>query len=448
MTEQQEKIEKLTGQPVEGLIARMAVPTIISMLITSFYNMADSYFVGNLGTSASGAIGVVFSLMALIQAVGFFFGHGSGNFVSRKLGAQRLEEASVMASTGFFYSLMAGTVILAAGEIFSHDLARMLGATETIRPYAVEYMRIIVLGAPFMTSSLSLNNQLRFEGSAFYGMIGMGTGAVLNIFLDPLFINGFHMGISGAAWATVISQCVSFCLLLAGTFRGGNIRLSIRRLQFKPFWIRQICAGGLPSLLRQGLNSLATIFLNQMAKPYGDPAIAAMSIVSRITFFASAALIGFCQGFQPVCGMNYGAGKYDRVRRAFWFTLRVTAIMLLVMAVIGFLFAPQLVWLFRKDDPAVVAIGTVALRCQCVTLPLTSWIILSNMTLQTTGNTVPASIVAAARQGMFFIPAVLILPRILGLTGVQLSQSVADVCALCLSLPVMLKELKRMKMKG
>lgn len=431
---QAEKQHMMATAPIPGLIARLSVPTIISMLITSFYNMADTFFVGKLGTSATAAVGVVFPLMSIIQALGFLFGHGSGNSVSRKLGAQKVDEAEHLASCGFFSSLVCGLFILIGGQLFLEPLSRILGSTDTILPYTKQYLSVILIGAPWMTASLTMNNLLRFQGSAFYAMIGITTGAVLNVILDPVFIFVFDMGIAGAAWATILSQLVSFVLLLVGMKVSNCVPLRIKNMKYLPSLIGQIFGGGLPSLCRQGLASLATVALNLAAGPYGDAAIAAMSIVMRIAFFAGSTVIGFGQGFQPVCGFNYGAGNIKRVKEAFWFCVKLATGVLIVLAILGFVFSGDLVAIFRKDDLEVIEIGTLALRMQCVTLPLTGWIILNNMLFQTIGRTVPASVLAASRQGIFFLPAVLILPYFFGILGVQCAQAVADAAAFVLAL--------------
>lgn len=441
---QEEKYKTMTEKPVSSLICRLAVPTIISMLVTSFYNMADTFFVARIGTSATAAVGVSFALMAIIQAFGFFCGHGSGNYISRKMGQHRFDEAQQMAATGFFTALALGTVIFLLGEILIDPLCRILGATETILPYARQYLRLILIGAPYMTASLVLNNQLRFQGSAFYAMIGIASGAVLNIALDPLFIFVFDMGVSGAALATIISQFVGFVLLLKGTTQGGNLRIRLRNVTFSKYYYSQIINGGMPSLCRQGLGSVATICLNLMAGPYGDAAIAAMSVVGRVMNLAASVVTGFGQGFQPVCGFNYGARLYHRVKEGFWFCVKVAAVFLLVIGALGFAFAPQLIALFR-DDPGVIAIGTVALRFQCVTFFFQAWITMSNMMLQTIGRTVPATFVAMARQGIFFIPLVWLLSLSpLGLLGVQMAQSVSDLLTLAAAVPIQLYVLRQM----
>lgn len=429
---QEEKYRMMTEAPIPGLIGKLAVPTIISMLVTSFYNMADTFFVGRIGTSATAAVGVAFPVMAIIQALGFFCGHGSGNSISRKLGAQKNDAAGELAATGFFGGLILGVLVLVLGLSFLTPLSRILGSTETILPYTKKYLGIILVGAPWMTAQFVLNNQIRFQGNAFYAMIGVGTGAVLNIILDPILIFGFRMGISGAAAATVISQLISFCLLLVGIRISGCIPIRLKNVRFSRERIREIAGGGLPSLFRQGLGSVATMTLNIAANPYGDAAIAAMSVVGRISMFAISALIGFGQGFQPVCGFNYGAKKYGRVREAFWFCVKISTVFLFALAVLGFLLSGHLIGIFR-DDPEVIRIGTVAVRFQCATLVLNGWIVMNNMMTQTMGKTFYASLLASARQGLFFIPILLILPRILGLTGIQSAQAAADVLAFLLS---------------
>ncbi|MCI6639214.1 MAG: MATE family efflux transporter [Pygmaiobacter massiliensis] len=440
----QEKFIRMTQTPIPKLVSRLAVPTIISMLVTSFYNMADTFFVGRINTSATAAVGVVFSLMAVIQALGFTFGHGSGNFISRKLGSRDFETAERMAATGFVSAFLAGGILTVVGLLFLQPLVFMLGATETIAPYAADYARFILIGAPWMTASLVLNNQLRFQGSAFYGMIGITSGAVLNIALDPIFIFVLDMGIGGASLATILSQLVSFFLLLAGCRRGGNLPLRLKNVSFKLYFYKEILRGGLPSFFRQSIASVATICMNLAAGGWGDAAIAAMSIVNRVTMFANSALIGFGQGFQPVCGFNYGAKFYGRVREAFWFCLKVAVGALVLLSAVGFLFAPQIIAIFRRTDPDVIAIGTLALRCQCLTFPLFSWVVLDNMMLQTIGKALPASILALARQGIFFLPALALLVPALGLLGVQIALPVSDICTFLLSLPIGMHTLRQM----
>lgn len=444
---QEQKFEMMTTASIPGLIAKMAVPTIISMLISAFYNMADTFFVSKIGTSATAAVGIVFPVMAIIQALGFFFGHGSGNSISRKLGAKDSDTAEQLASIGFFSALFFGLILAVLGQLFLKPLALALGSTKTILPYTMDYLKIILLGTPYMTAQLVLNNQLRFQGNAFYAMIGITFGGILNIFLDPLFIFVFDMGISGAAYATILSQFISFLLLLAGLKISGCIPLRLKALKHIPSNLLIIAGGGLPSLFRQGLGSIAILALNWAANPYGDAAIAAMSIVSRISQFSFSAMIGFGQGFQPVCGFNYGAKRYDRVREAFWFCVKVASIALILIGGTAFLLASPLISLFRKDDLEVISIGTAALKMQCITLPFMGWVVMNNMMTQTIGKTIPASILAAARQGIFFLPAILILPHLFGILGIELAQPVADILAFFLAVFINSSVMKELRQK-
>ncbi|NLC32899.1 MAG: MATE family efflux transporter [Clostridiales bacterium] len=435
----------MTQAPIKGLIVRMAIPTIISMLVTSIYNMADTFFVGQMhNTSATGAIGIVFPLMAIIQGIGFTFGQGSGNSMSRSLGAQDRESAQRISATGFYSAFFTGILLALFGLVFNSSLMSLLGSTPTILPYAQEYVRLILPGAPWLMASIVLNNQLRLQGSAFFAMIGIGFGALLNIALDPLFIFTFKMGVSGAALATSISQFFSFWILLAATKKGGNIVPKLRNLRIKKEQYAEILRGGLPSFWRQGLGSIASVMLNVAAGTYGDWAIAGMTIVTRTMMFAASAIIGFGQGFQPVCGFSFGAGLYARVRKGFFFTFQVMLIWMLMISVIGIVFAPQIVSLFSQDQ-AVIQFGSTVLRYHCYVFPLMALLFASNMMLQNINFAFRASFLSMARQGIFFIPAILILPRLFGITGLQAVQPVADVCAFLLTIPVIKPVLHQLK---
>ena len=438
----------MTREPVERLIYSLAVPTIISMLITSIYNMADTFFVSRISTSATGAVGVAFSLMAIIQALGFTFGSGSGNYISRLLGRKDRERAAKVAATGFFTAFGVGLLLAVLGLICLESVVHALGATPTIAPYAREYIRFILIGMPVMISAFVLNQVLRYQGSAYHALIGIGIGGVINIVLDPIFIFTFRLGIGGAALATIISQVISFLLLLRYSNAGRNV--PVRFANFTPRWeiYKEIFRGGLPSFYRQTLASVAMICLNFASGSYGDAAIAAMSIVARVFQFATAAVLGFGQGFQPVCGFNYGAGLHGRVNRAFWFSVRTVVIALTVAGALGYLFAPQIIALFRKEDLEVVAIGVRALRFQCLVWPLSGWIIMSNMLLQTIGKGIQASLVSISRQGLFFLPAILYLPRRFGLLGVQLSQPAADIFSFLVALLVTVGVLREMRSRS
>ncbi len=438
------RYKKLTETPIPKLIPRLAVPTIISMLVTAIYNAADTFFVGRISTEATAAVGLSFSVMAMIQAFGFFCGQGSGNYLSRMLGAKKDKEAEEMAATGLALSFIIG-VVTACLIIFNVGiLARFLGASESTVSDTTNYLRIIAIGAPFTMAQFVINNQLRYQGSATYAMLGLMSGAILNIVLDPILIFGLGLGVSGAALATITGQIISFFVLVYGTTRGANIRLKPENVKLNSHYLGEIINGGSPALFRQGLTAIGTVLLNRAAGLYGDAAIAGMSVTTRTMMFVVSALIGFGQGYQPVCSFNYGAEKKERVREGYFFCLKYGTIFLTFMAAFCLIFAPQIIGFFR-NDPEVIEVGKVALRCQAIALPLLACTVLTNMMLQSIGKGVKASITASARSGLFFIPLILILPKLFGLFGVEISQAIADVFAMLISVPFAYSELKKMK---
>ena len=444
---QQAQFDKMTKTPIPRLVMGLAVPTILSMLITSIYNLADTFFVGQISTSASGAVGVVSSLMAVIQAVGFMLGHGAGSVISRSLGSGDAPAASRFASTSFFTAVGAGAALGVFGIAGLTPLMRLLGSTETILPHARAYAFYILLAAPFMMSSLVMNNILRYEGKASFAMVGLVTGGVLNMALDPVFIFGLGMGAGGAGLATGLSQMVSFGILLSMYLRGKTVsRLALRFYTRSPRDIATILTTGLPSFGRQGLASFASMMLNVAARPYGDAAVAAMSIVSRIFQFLLSVALGVGQGFQPVASYNYGARKFHRVRQACLFTVGASFVLMTALAAVCYVNGEALVRLFR-DDGAVTAIALPAFRWQCVATLLQPVLVCGNMLFQSVGKAGRATFLSCCRQGIFFIPLILTLPRAFGLAGVQYSQPIADALSFVVAVPFMaqfLAELDRM----
>ena len=441
-----QRAEMMLTAPVSRVIPRLAIPTIFSMLITNIYNMADTYFVSQISTSASGAVGVIFSAMAIIQAIAFTIGMGSGTNVSRALGAGNAEEAQTYCSVGFFTAVATGVVITVLGNLSIDGLVRFLGATETIAPYARAYATYIFYAAPFMMGSFVMNNLLRFQGLALYGMIGITSGGILNMILDPILIFGLDLGIAGAAIATAISQAVSFCiLLLQCTLRRDAMTITPKRFKPTAKIYGRILYNGFPSLGRQGIASVSTILLNNAAGGYGDAAIAAMSICSRFIMFVNSTVIGFGQGFQPVCGFCWGAGKYRRVRESFWFCVKVSTVILLVLGGISFLFAGPIVTAFRRDDLEVIEIGTLALRLQLSTIPLWGFSVMSYMFTQSSGYGVRSTIISISRQGLFLIPMLLILPPVFGLLGIQMAQPIADALTFGFTMVIVTGVLRQMK---
>ena len=424
---QEDQFTRMTETPVQKLILTLSVPTIISMLVTNIYNLVDTAFVGTLGNSASGAVGVVFGFMSILQAIGFMFGQGAGSIISRRLGSKNIEEARTTASTGFITAFVLAIIAAIICYINLDSLVILLGSTKTIAPYAKTYISYILLAAPFMATSFTLNNFLRYEGKANLGMIGLMTGAIINIAGDAVFMFGLKMGIAGAGLSTAISQIISFSILISMFLRGKTAcRISFKyyRLDFGLIW--EIMSTGFPSMLRQGLNSLTTIFLNNYAGVYGDEAVAAMSIVSRVMFFTFSVAIGVGQGFQPVSGFNYGAKKYSRVKEGYKFTFVMATIILLVMFVLVQVCSGNIIGIFR-DDPKVIEIGTRALRLQSLAQILLPVCMATEMLYQSTGHKLGATVLSATRSGLFFIPALIILANVRGLAGIQEAQPVAMV---------------------
>lgn len=431
--------DKMTRKPVARLVLELGLPTTISMLVTNLYNLVDTWFVGRLGTSASGAVGVVFGLMAIIQAFGFMLGHGAGSNISRQLGAKNVERARNFSADSFYLSLLAGGAIAVLGLIFLTPLCRLLGSTPTILPYARTYAAFILLAAPAMAVSCVMNNILRYEGHAAFAMVGLTLGGVLNMFGDALFMLGFGMGIAGAGLSTMISQYVSAAVLLSMFLRKKT------QSSFAPRWISRdpgdfanIAITGMPSMARQGLGSVSTMALNFAAGGWGDAAVAAMSIVARVCNFLFCVGLGIGQGFQPISGFNYGAKKYRRLRGAFRFTLAFGSALLAVFAAAGFAFAPQLVALFR-NDPQVIEIGTLALRVQCIALVTMPTSVCGNMLFQSIGLSGRATFLSCLRSGLLFLPLLAGLTAAFGLVGVQLAQPASDFLSALITVPFLIR---------
>ena len=437
--------EKMTGTPVPRLILTLSIPSIISMLINNIYNLVDTAFVGRLGTSASGAVGVVFGFMAIIQAFGFMFGQGSGSILSRALGQQDKETASVHSSAGFYGATLCGVIIMAAGFVWLDDIVMILGSTKTIAPFARTYISYILAAAPFMSGSLALNNILRYEGKAALGMVGLMTGAVLNMIGDPILMFGLDMGIAGAGLSTAVSQIISWGILLFMFLAGKTeTKLSLSKaLHAGTAVFGNVMATGFPSLLRQGLNSLTTVLLNSQCAVYGDAAVAGMSIVSRIIFFAFSAALGIGQGFQPVSAFNYGAGKYSRIRKGFRFTMFISEGLIIVVCVLLIIFSGGLISLFR-DDPEVIAVGTRALRLQAAATLLLPICMLTEMLFQSTGKRLGASFLSALRNGLLFIPLLLLLSHFRGLSGIQEAQPLALLLSMPFTIPFVVMFFRKM----
>ncbi len=437
----------MTESPVRQLVIKMAVPTIISMMVTALYNIIDAFFVGHISTEATAGVGVSFAYMTFINAIGFYFGHGSGNFISTALGAKNYSDAEKMAATGFFSSMGIGVIAMMTGVFFLTPLSRMMGATPDVVPYSNDYLLFILIGTPFMMSSLTLNNQLRLQGNAQYAMVGIAAGAVLNIFLDALFIYVFDMGVMGASLATCISQMLGWLILFLGTEKSGNVHIRLKNFSLTWYSQKEIFKGGTPSLCRHVFVCVSTIMLNRYAAYYAAPgteasAIAAFAIVSRVMMFAFSIILGIGQGFQPVCGFNYGAGLHERVRKSYIFTVELSTVILIIISIVFAIYAPDIIRVFRSEDEELVKIGTDVLRWQCLSFPLIGLSTVTNMMYQTTRKTLIATVLSMGRQGLFFIPIIMILPLFIGLQGVEMTQAIADALTFLLALPFAVKEIR------
>ena len=439
------KYIKMTETPIPKLVIMLGIPTTISMLITNIYNMADSFFVSQISQSAGGATSVVFGIMTILQAFGFMFGHGAGSQISRFLGKQDKENASKYASTSFFYSLLCGLIILAFGLIFLEPLMYLLGSTDTILPYAKAYGIWILIAAPAMTSSCVLNNILRYEGMATLAMIGLTSGGILNIILDPVFIFGFDMGISGAGLATAVSQYISFGILFFMFLtKRTQSRISLVHIDKNLKTIGSIVKEGLPSFARQGLNSISTVVLNAQAKPFGDIAIAAMGYVSKTAGLIFSVGLGIGQGFQPVVGFNYGAKKYDRVRKASIFTYFFSMIFLGIISLGCYIFANEIMYIFG-ENAEVVEIGGVALKMFCISMLFFPVSVVATMLFQSIGKSVEALILSCLQNGLLLIPMYYILPIYFDIVGIQVARPLAYILSAFVSAPMLIAFLRKLK---
>lgn len=425
---------KMTTEPVGHLLLELSIPTILSMLVSNIYNLVDTGFVGTLGTSESGATGIVFAFMSILQAIAFMCGHGSGSIMSQKLGSKDWENATKYASTGFFMSFIIGLIIAFLGLVFINPLVMILGSTETIAPFAKKYIFYLLLSAPFFTSSLAMNNLLRYEGKAALGTVGMLTGSILNIGGDALFIKVFKMGISGAGLSTALSQIISFCILISMyLMHKTQTKLSLKYVTRNIQDIWNILATGFPSMLRQGLYCVASTLLNRGAGDYGDAAVSAMSIVSRVSFFPTAFALGIGQGFQPISSYNYGAHKYDRIRKAFWTAIVAQEIVMTISAIPLILFAAPIIKCLR-DDLEVVEIGIRALNLMSVAQIFVPLSMMTEMGFQSMGKKLLASLTSSLRSGVVLIPTLIILINCRGLHGIQEAQPISIIITFVLSI--------------
>ena len=450
MQKEEKQYNKMINTPVKKLVLTLGIPTTISMLITSIYNIADTYFVSGLGEGATGAVGDVFPLMAIVQAIGFTFGMGASSMISSKLGEKKDKDAQKLGSSAFYSAMTLGIILAIFCMIFLKPLLFTLGSLKENIDFAMGYATYIIYGFPVMIGSFVLNNILRSEGKALLSMIGLTVGGILNIILDPIFIHTFDMGISGAAVATLISQAISFLILLSMfVFKKSIITLSPKYVTAESWVYKDIIKIGFPSLCRQGLASLATIFLNKQAGTYGNLAAKdAMSVVSKIFMIVFSASLGIGQGYQPVCGYNYFAKKYDRVKEAMYFTLISSTILMVLTCIVLFIFAEPVMGLFGKHSQQTIDIGTRVIRYQSIAMMFMSLNVITNMSFQSTKKKLSATILSCCRQGIFFIPFIWLLPLVFDLAGIELAQALSDFCTFLITIPFFINFVKELNNKS
>ena len=442
MTQTMTHYDKMTKTPLAKLIISLGIPTTISMLVTSIYNMADTYFVGTLGESQQGATGILFTLQAIIQAIAFMLGQGSGTMVSKAQADRNDDEAAEYASTGFYTALAFGLVLMGIGLLFLEPFMRLLGSTETILPYAKQYGACVLLSCPMVMGSFVLNNNLRYEGKAIYAMVGLVTGSLLNIFGDYLLVVLLPFGVLGAGISTAVSQTISFAILLFLFHKKALAKIRFGAISKKVQTYATICKVGFPALVRQGLTSISNGLLNNLTRPYGDAAIAAMSVVNRFSAFIMCVGLGVGQGYQPVAAFNYQAKKLDRVKKGLLITMSISFCFVACLALPGFIFAKQIVHAFQ-DSAAVAEIGVFALRCACVGTLFLPVSVPVNMLYQSTRQVKASTMLSLFRSGLTFIPTLIITTNLWGITGIQISQPTADVLTAFLTIPFIVKFLRR-----
>ncbi len=443
-----QKAIRMMNEPISRIIPKMAVPTIISFLITSAYNLADTYFVSSLGTDATAAVSVNASLDQIIMMAGSMLAVGANSYIARLLGAGERENASRILSTAFFLAFAFGTAVLVLGMTFMHPLVRLLGATDTCEQYSIEYATYVVLVAPFMAASFVMNQCLRAEGSALLSMIGMGFGGVLNCVLDPIFIFGLDLGVAGASMATALSKLVSFSILIFPYLtRRSVLHLSLRRFQANRENLYQIVSVGSSSMFRTGLSVVSAIVLNNIAGHISVAVLAGIGVSTKIMMFPFGVILGFGAGFQPVAGYNWGAKRFDRVREGYRFTAVTALVGAAAMGLVLGILAPQVIFLFSETDLEVQRIGALCIRLQCLALPIHGWVAVVNMFCAGLGYVKGALILSTSRQGSCFLPLVLPLSLLWGSTGVAAVQAVADVLTLALAVPIVRRVLRRVRQR-
>ena len=435
---QEERIRLITTGKLYPLLVRMAIPSMIGMIVSTVYNLTDTYFVGKLGDKAlTASVGVVFSFVSVIQAIGFWFGYGSGNYISRMLGKKETKKAEEMAATGVMLAILVGIVMMSLGLVFLRPLAILMGAggEAALLDATIRYLRITTCTVPVMLLSNVLYNELRLAGSAKNSIIGLMVGMGVNMILDPLLILIAGLGIEGAAYASLCGQVTGAIVLYGQTRKNGNVPIKLGRAKCDWPHVRTILAGGAPNFCRQGISSISSVLMNHVAGAFGVEAIAAVTIAIKVAYIAYALVIGFGQGFQPICAMNYGAKKFDRIKKAFFMTLCTVTVFLAFTTCVLFLKGDVIIGKFT-EDVAVIELANKMLRAQCVVLPFMGYYVLIGMLLQNIGRFALATSVTTLENGICLIPVMFICCHFFGEKGLIWFKPVASGMALLISLVI------------
>ena len=428
MNSQSKKMELLGSTSIPKALLAMGIPTMIGMLVNAFYNLVDAYFVGGLGESQMGAISVVYPLGQVVVGLGLLFGNGAASYISRLLGRGDKENADKVASTALYSSVSVGAVIIIISMVFLHPILKLLGATDSILPYAATYAGIYIVSCIFNVFNVTMNNIVTSEGAAKTTMCALLTGAVLNIALDPLFIYVFDLGVAGAAIATAISQVVSTCVYLTYIFRKKSVfHFRVKDCTYTKETMSEIFKIGIPTLVFQILTSVSISLINNAAGDYGDSAIAGMGVVTRLISMGSLSVFGFIKGFQPIAGYSYGAKKFDRLREAIKTSILWSTVFCVIFGVILALFPTAIVSQFTKGDAEMIRIGAASLRANGISIMLFGFYTVYSSLFLALGKGREGFILGACRQGICFIPVILLLPIVWGLNGIMYAQPIADV---------------------
>ena len=428
MNSQSKKMELLGSTSIPKALLAMGIPTMIGMLVNAFYNLVDAYFVGGLGESQMGAISVVYPLGQVVVGLGLLFGNGAASYISRLLGRGDKENADKVASTALYSSVSVGAVIIIISMVFLHPILKLLGATDSILPYAATYAGIYIVSCIFNVFNVTMNNIVTSEGAAKTTMCALLTGAVLNIALDPLFIYVFDLGVAGAAIATAISQVVSTCVYLTYIFRKKSVfHFRVKDCTYTKETMSEIFKIGIPTLVFQILTSVSISLINNAAGDYGDSAIAGMGVVTRLISMGSLSVFGFIKGFQPIAGYSYGAKKFDRLREAIKTSILWSTVFCVIFGVILALFPTAIVSQFTKGDAEMIRIGVASLRANGISIMLFGFYTVYSSLFLALGKGREGFILGACRQGICFIPVILLLPMVWGLNGIMYAQPIADV---------------------